>query len=140
MGTKFTISCKFWKIMIYLFWLKDKRTHRIWASWHFLIKTGCQKWCLVPRGPMSCVCGLKWHSLKWGNITKPIKCRNRVPLSRQYIYQLFLSKQQIPKLFQDTLLYFFLNLWKLMMYHFALFNHIFKCLKNGCCKGWTVWI
>ena len=48
--TKFPISTKNKKIMIYVSWQENKGTHGVWAFLHFWVKTGCEKCCLGPHG------------------------------------------------------------------------------------------
>ena len=80
----------------------------------------------------------------WNNIKKSIKCHNRVPLLRQYFYQLFY--QLFNKLFSNSKFLNSLrilcsillpNFWKLMMYYFALFFYTSKFLKIDHCKLWS---
>ena len=71
------------------------------------------------------------------NITKPIKCHNRVPMSRQYIYQLFIFRQQIPIFSSDTLLHFISKSLKndgaLLCPILFVFPNLWKMITN-CCK------
>ena len=53
-------------------------------------------------------------------------------MSREYIYELFVFKQQIPKFSQHTLFNFIyksMKIWKLMVYYFALFYYIANSLE-----------
>ena len=60
-----------------------------------------------------------------------------VPVSRQYIYELFTFKQHKFLNFLRILFSIvFWSLWKLMFYFFALFYYISKSLKIDCCKLW----
>ena len=79
-------------------------------------------------------------ALQWDNIAKPIRCHNRVPFSRQCIYQLSIFKQQIPKFSQYLLLHFISESWKIdvvLLCTIALYFQIFKkwlLQTMNCCK------
>ena len=69
--------------------------------------------------------------------TKPITRHRKVPLSRQYNYQLFIFKQQISKFSQNTLFHFISKCLKIEGVLLCPIILISKSLKIDYCKLWT---
>ena len=71
-GWEFTISCEFDPLQLkwwcHVFWHEIREIHGIWASWHYLWKSSCQKYTAWVHGDPTPICFCNVMYFFWRDI------------------------------------------------------------------------